>query len=118
MRPNDIYGQPIVMGQWYWATNRTGQTVGTGKFAATISRPDDITFFINGAGYLPESFQAFTPAIEPKQSMKPLCDHAVSAAARLARLRPFEAVIVPQRLDDACVQAIMVIRQLVDAIEK
>jgi hypothetical protein len=60
----DVQGNPIVMGPWYWAKNRIGQIVGTGKFASIISRPDDVTFYINGTGYGVDSF-TYLPAEDP-----------------------------------------------------
>ena len=54
-RPKDFHGNPIVMGVWYWAADRTGNVAGTGKFACEIGK-SDYTFFINGIGYDPEGW--------------------------------------------------------------
>lgn len=85
-RPIDIFGKPVEFGKWYWALSRTRKVSGAGKFAATIGRPDDITFFINGAGYSPESFMAFEPAIAPNFEgieLEPTVNHTDKAARAL-----------------------------------
>lgn len=63
IRPNDIHGNPVEMGPWYWARSRTGKIVGVGKFASTIGS-DEIIWFINGTGYGFETFE-FVKAVEP-----------------------------------------------------
>src|SRR5580698_1659526 len=34
VRPNDADGNPVVLGNWYWAKDRRGDIVGAGKFLA------------------------------------------------------------------------------------
>ena len=63
-RPKDVDGNPVEMGPWYWAQNRTGNIVGTGKFLATIGW-GEIHFYVNGTGYSPDSFAAFAKADVP-----------------------------------------------------
>jgi hypothetical protein len=55
----DVVGNPVRMGLWYWAKNQAGKTVGVGIFGATISRPNDVGFYINGNGYALDIFSIF-----------------------------------------------------------
>lgn len=64
-RPKDIHGQPVELGPWYWAKNRTGHVVGVGKFLSPIAG-HEVNWFINGTGYGPSSFSEFVKADEPK----------------------------------------------------
>lgn len=64
-RPKDIHGNEIVMGQWYWAKNRRGQVVGTGKFASNLGS-DECTWFINGTGYGHESLTFVRVLVDPE----------------------------------------------------
>lgn len=54
-RPKDIHGNQIEMGPWYWARNRRGDVIGTGKFAVSVGH-DECTFFVNDTGYAWDSF--------------------------------------------------------------
>lgn len=63
-RPTDCFGQPVRLGPWYWAQNKTGRTIGTGRFLAGI-HSGDILFHINDVGYGVETFKAFQPAAAP-----------------------------------------------------
>jgi hypothetical protein len=62
-RPKDVRGKPVQSGRWYWATNRLGQIVGTGKFLAAIGS-GEWAFYINGAGYRPDTF-TYEKAVPP-----------------------------------------------------
>ena len=78
-RPLDEYGIPVDCGKtWYWAINRIGQIVGTGKFAWSIGNPQDPTFYVNGTGYNPECFR-YIPAAPPQ--FPGICEHGVTEGA-------------------------------------
>ena len=62
--PRDIDGNIVVAGKWYWAMDRTGRIVGTGKIMFYIGSGGTPTWFINGAGYSPEGFK-FVRAVDP-----------------------------------------------------
>lgn len=77
-RPKDIHGNDVVMGPWYWAQERTGKASGAGKFLADIGW-GKVRFWINGAGYEPDSFKAFELA-DPQPSFdKPLTSPAAAS---------------------------------------
>ena len=62
-RPNDINGDAIVMGPWYWAQDRTGKILGAGQFAVPIGSTT-ILFYINSLGYSTDAF-VYAPAENP-----------------------------------------------------
>ena len=50
MRPQDLEGELVELGRWYWAF-KNEMPVGTGQFACCNAASEDWTFFINGTAY-------------------------------------------------------------------
>ena len=85
-RPQDIFGNPIEIGPWYWAKSRTGKIVGTGKFSFVIGS-EECTWFINGTGYSPENFTFVRVVDAPEEYFARKHDWCADFACRICGAR-------------------------------